>query len=323
MAVAMKTRVTNLGGQIVAAEYGETRYLIEPDALGNTRSLIDETGAEADSYTYWPYGEQRTATVGLEFPFKFCGTWGYYTEPLGGYPLYVRARYYKPPMGRWMTVDPLWPDEQAYGYAAENPINMLDYSGTSVGGTDSLDLQGCLRVWLGADEGTKLDPVSKAIDRLARKLRLGPLCRPTIYVEACRQHYACCRLGSAASCTSVSVAVGISCGVRLADIMRGWKDIEELGWFVRNFPDNLTAVWSSVLSLSIPAASPVRACVPKGWTGYVKGCMSACAGWLSVQGCGTLSFPPPRGKLGGSVKVGWCGGGSISITISAGVKNCD
>ena len=126
MAVAMKTRVTNLGGQIVAAEYGETRYLIEPDALGNTRSLIDETGAEADSYTYWPYGEQRTATVGLEFPFKFCGTWGYYTEPLGGYPLYVRARYYKPPMGRWMTVDPLWPWQLQYEYVQDRPTCYID-----------------------------------------------------------------------------------------------------------------------------------------------------------------------------------------------------
>jgi RHS repeat-associated protein len=99
-----------------------------PDTLGNvieTRNM--DTGAQTSSTTYWPYGEVRTQTGTNPSPFGFCGVWGYYTQ--AGQPTYVRARYYRPNLGRWQTVDPLWPGESAFEYAAGSPSNLVDHSG--------------------------------------------------------------------------------------------------------------------------------------------------------------------------------------------------
>ena len=125
--MAMKTRYTNLGGQVVAVKTGGQRYFVEPDALGNVRALVNESGVRAQTYTYWPYGEVRTSTGSVTQPLQFCGTWGYYTESSS--KQYVRARYYMQSLGRWQTVDPLWPSMQQYDYCFGRPMNYLDPSG--------------------------------------------------------------------------------------------------------------------------------------------------------------------------------------------------
>jgi RHS repeat-associated protein len=99
-----------------------------PDTLGNvieTRNM--DTGAQTSSTTYWPYGEVRTQTGTNPSPFGFCGVWGYYTQ--AGQPTYVRARYYRPNLGRWQTVDPLWPTLQAFSYVNSLPTFFVDYFG--------------------------------------------------------------------------------------------------------------------------------------------------------------------------------------------------
>ena len=125
--MAMKTRYTNLGGQVVAVKTGGQRYFVEPDALGNVRALVNESGVRAQTYTYWPYGEVRTSSGTVEQPLKFCGTWGYYTESTS--KQYVRARYYMQSLGRWQTVDPLWPRVPSLGYVGQNPLFWIDPSG--------------------------------------------------------------------------------------------------------------------------------------------------------------------------------------------------
>ncbi len=41
----------------------------------------------------------------------------------------MRAREFVPKSARWLTVDPLWPEEPAYTYASNNPISKSDPSG--------------------------------------------------------------------------------------------------------------------------------------------------------------------------------------------------
>ena len=108
----------------MAVKTGGQRYFVEPDALGNVRALVNESGVRAQTYTYWPYGEVRTSSGTVEQPLKFCGTWGYYTESAS--KQYVRARYYMQSLGRWQTVDPLWPGELAYGYVAGVVMSYVD-----------------------------------------------------------------------------------------------------------------------------------------------------------------------------------------------------
>ena len=42
---------------------------------------------------------------------------------------YVRARHYSYLTGNWSTVDPLWPNESAYGYVGGSPISWIDFAG--------------------------------------------------------------------------------------------------------------------------------------------------------------------------------------------------
>ena len=124
----MAVRYTTVDGQVLCENRGGVKTLFMPDTLGNvieTRNM--DTGAQTSSTTYWPYGEVRTQTGTNPSPFGFCGVWGYYTQ--AGQPTYVRARYYRPTLGRWQTVDPLWPWEDAYRYGNLSPLVNTDRFG--------------------------------------------------------------------------------------------------------------------------------------------------------------------------------------------------
>src|SRR5512141_985268 len=121
------TTYETLEGEIL----GETRGGVErdylPDPLGSTAALIDSSQAKTDTFAYWPYGEERSHTGTSVTPFRFAGTLGYYRDDVGR--TYVRARHLLTKNARWLTVDPLWPDESAYGYAAKSPANWSDPAG--------------------------------------------------------------------------------------------------------------------------------------------------------------------------------------------------
>ena len=119
---------TTVNGRILHEDRNGVKTLFMPDTLGNvieTRNM--DTGVQTSSTTYWPYGEVRTQTGTNPSPWGFCGVWGYYTQ--SGQPTYVRARYYRPNLGRWQTVDPLWPTVTPYEYADCSPTLNVDSSG--------------------------------------------------------------------------------------------------------------------------------------------------------------------------------------------------
>lgn len=121
------TTYTVINGVIVHEDRNGTQRNYRPDTLGNTVALTDAT-TTTDTMTYWPYGEIRTRTGTNATRFLFVGTLGYSKD--GGFGLhYVRARYYQANRGRWVTVDPLWPGESAYGYAKNNPFRFVDSDG--------------------------------------------------------------------------------------------------------------------------------------------------------------------------------------------------
>jgi RHS repeat-associated protein len=98
------------------------------DQLGSTRVLANATGTVVAVYTYDPYGNltgsQITGT--LSNPFGYAGQ---YTDAESGL-IYLRARYYDPVTGQFMSLDPLVAMTQsAYGYAGDNPLNGADPMG--------------------------------------------------------------------------------------------------------------------------------------------------------------------------------------------------
>ena len=125
--MAMSVTYTTILGQIVHEMRSAVERFYVPDPLGNTAALVDTTGAVKDTWTYWPYGEIQNHTGSSTTALTFLGTIGYFGDFLN--TLYVRARHLRADLTRWITVDPIWPNEAQYGYVGGNPTIWTDASG--------------------------------------------------------------------------------------------------------------------------------------------------------------------------------------------------
>jgi RHS repeat-associated protein len=103
------------------------------DGLGSVRGVVDNSVGVQESRLYGPYGE----------PFGSSGTsqtsYGFTGEPTDANGLlYLRARYYNPTIGTFMSLDPfegMWSEPMSlngYGYVHANPVNWTDPSGAFV-----------------------------------------------------------------------------------------------------------------------------------------------------------------------------------------------
>ena len=86
------------GSKLVESDYGWYSY----DAHGNVTMLTDDAGAVIKRYDYDPYGvEQGAPDEADQNPFRYSGQ---YTDRETGY-VYLRARYYAPALGRFLSMD--------------------------------------------------------------------------------------------------------------------------------------------------------------------------------------------------------------------------
>ncbi len=101
------------------------------DGLGSTRALSNLAGQQTDAYSYDVFGATRSQTGGNGQPFTFTG------EEMDGElgAIYLRARYYDPVVGRFVSKDPVAanPDQtqdmNRFSYSGNNPIHRTDPSG--------------------------------------------------------------------------------------------------------------------------------------------------------------------------------------------------
>jgi RHS repeat-associated protein len=113
----------------VAAD-GTTQWFFH-DQLGSTRALTDSTGAVVATRAYDPYGKVIASTGTASTPFGFAGEW---TDAESGF-VYLRARFYDPATGQFLTRDPLVSVTRSpYGYVEGNPLNGTDPAGLSAWG---------------------------------------------------------------------------------------------------------------------------------------------------------------------------------------------
>ncbi len=105
-----------------------TEYV--PDTLGSVVKTTNSSGGITSTMTYWPYGEINTSSGSNPSPWNFVGTYGYYLDSgqLGSPRYYIRARDYRPDLSRWLTTDPLWPNEASYTYGG-SPVLLIDSDG--------------------------------------------------------------------------------------------------------------------------------------------------------------------------------------------------
>ena len=119
------------GLDIIAEQLaGADRYYYVHDGLGSVRQLLDNTGQIAETYAYDPFGVPL-AGGSVPNPYRFTGeAWDADVELL-----YLRARYYQPGTGRFVTKDPWRGDIREPGtlngfvYVQNNAVNYTDPSG--------------------------------------------------------------------------------------------------------------------------------------------------------------------------------------------------
>jgi RHS repeat-associated protein len=121
------------GLDIIAQQQAERQYYFH-DGLGSVRQMLDSTGEVQTSYAYDPFGVPVVAGDSSN-PYQFTGeAWDEEVELL-----YLRARYYQPETGRFITKDP-WlglmarpATLNAYVYVTNDPVNNVDPRGLDGG----------------------------------------------------------------------------------------------------------------------------------------------------------------------------------------------
>jgi RHS repeat-associated protein len=124
------------GLDLIASVTGTTPTYYLYDGLGSTSELANSGGTVTDTYRYDVFGAVRTSTGSSAQPFRFTGEQR--DSESGMY--YLRARYYDPATGRFLSQDPLMGimrlplSQSRYPYVLNNPANLLDRSGLCVFG---------------------------------------------------------------------------------------------------------------------------------------------------------------------------------------------
>lgn len=128
--MAMSVVYANIGGRISCEVRAGAVSHFAPDCQGSTIAQMNQSGVVTDTYDYWSYGEERIHSGASITDLTFLGVLGYFKDILNKV-YYVRARFYRPDLARWQTVDPLWPEERAYEYSGDAPTAFSDPSGKS------------------------------------------------------------------------------------------------------------------------------------------------------------------------------------------------
>jgi RHS repeat-associated protein len=109
-----------------------TASYYEADGLGSSTSLTNSAGTVAGTYTYDSFGLLTASSGTLINPFQYTGREA--DNETGLY--YYRARYYNPPIGRFLSEDPIEfkGGTNFYAYVGNNPLNKRDPRGLSPDG---------------------------------------------------------------------------------------------------------------------------------------------------------------------------------------------
>ena len=101
------------------------------DQIGSIREITNSDGSVHTTYLTDEYGNRVTTQGTDDQPFQFTGE---QVDPETGF-VFLRARYYEPQTGRFVTRDP-WAGERSlpeslnrYAYTQNNPINYADHVG--------------------------------------------------------------------------------------------------------------------------------------------------------------------------------------------------
>ncbi|MEK8022132.1 MAG: RHS repeat-associated core domain-containing protein, partial [Candidatus Parabeggiatoa sp.] len=119
------------GDDLISQYHGNDIHYYHYDGLGSTRGLTDQNAVVTDAYNYDAFGELLEQSGNTENNYLYTGE---QIDPnTGNY--YLRARYYNPVSGRFLSMDSFDGIPQdpitlhKYLYANADPVNLVDPSG--------------------------------------------------------------------------------------------------------------------------------------------------------------------------------------------------
>ena len=122
----------NAGVPVAQRSGGSSVYFLW-DGLGSTAALTDSTGAVRASYIYQPFGGVKSSSGDVSTPFRWLGAYDVKDE--GWHK--IGTRYYLSGLGRFGQRDPVEGGSlNAYDYAGQDPINLLDPDGAAMMAAD-------------------------------------------------------------------------------------------------------------------------------------------------------------------------------------------
>ncbi|WP_435275914.1 RHS repeat-associated core domain-containing protein [Psychrobium sp. nBUS_13] len=119
-------------GLVSSIDAANNSHYYHFDPTGHTLALTDENGRVSDKYAYTPYG-LTTSQGSTHNPFKYVGRYGVMDDSNGLH--YMRARYYKEDIKRFISLDAMVGSMQTpqtlnrYAYVLGNPVMGIDPSG--------------------------------------------------------------------------------------------------------------------------------------------------------------------------------------------------
>ena len=132
------------GNDLVYADKGEntekTYYVT--DMHGNVVQLLDESGNVTKTYEYDSFGNEVKPEKKDENPYRYCGE--YYDKETE--EVYLRARYYEPGVGRFITRD-------TYTGESDEPLSLHLYTYCENDGVNMVDPSGHDAIWLQQTDG--------------------------------------------------------------------------------------------------------------------------------------------------------------------------
>ncbi|MGE0598406.1 MAG: RHS repeat domain-containing protein [Dehalococcoidia bacterium] len=113
------------GAGLTAMKQSGNWYYYLADGLGSTMAVVDASGNSQKSYEYDVYGEVTGGSGSLGNEFDFAG------QQTDGTGLqYLRARYYDPETGTFLSRDPMATNPEwvapPFGYSYSNPASRVD-----------------------------------------------------------------------------------------------------------------------------------------------------------------------------------------------------
>jgi RHS repeat-associated protein len=116
------------GNDLISMKRADANSYYNYDGLGSTRQLTNPSGAVTDSYTYDSFGNLIASSGAAANAYGFTGQ-QQFGEADGS--VFLRARYYDPRVGRFISKDLIGYKGglNLYRYVENNPVNLIDSLG--------------------------------------------------------------------------------------------------------------------------------------------------------------------------------------------------